>query len=172
MIASSDSVDFDVNDLEYDETIDEELDEEFDESTAVVYDENLENGFVLGKYKFQLLATTECHANYKNCVYIASMMQNSHAETRFWIYQSNSELGIWRFCARITDTIMFKGYKGKKIINAKTTSYEMAYEMAYEMDYIQNTLIHIKLQCYVNMHIHLLHLLTFQTPIIYRHFYK
>ena len=156
MIASSDLVDFDVNDLEYDETADEELDEDFDNSTAVVYNNNLETGIIIGKYKFQLLSTTECHSNYKNCVYISSMRQDSHAETRFWIYQSNSELGIWRFCARITDTIMFKGYNGKKLINAKSTSYEMA----YEMDYIQNTLIHIKLQCYVNMHIHLL------TPLV------
>jgi hypothetical protein len=53
----------------------------------------------------------------------------------FWVYQSNSELGMWRFCTTHPNSAIL--YKGDPTA----------------FDYAQTTLIHLKLQEYINNNI-------------------
>ena len=57
----------------------------------------------------------------------------------FWVYRSNSELGFWRLCSSVegNPTRLYKGDPSIKYSN---------------YDYIQTTLIHIRLQYYINLY--------------------
>ena len=57
----------------------------------------------------------------------------------FYVYPSNSELGVWRLCSYRDDYI----YKGNTITSDD-----------YTYDYVQSTLIHLQLQLYINEHIY------------------
>ena len=138
------SLDFEKDNIEFDTGFGELFEENEQEYSDQTPEASLETGINIQNYNFKLLLRYQCGRSYKNCVRIESKKINnpSGLGTMFWIYQSNSELGIWRFCSRITDDIMYKGTDGFRIINGKRVN--------YEMDYIQNTLIHITLQQYVN----------------------
>jgi hypothetical protein len=55
----------------------------------------------------------------------------------FWVYQSNSEMGLWRYCSYFEGGIYL--YKG----DPQDTP-------TYSYDYVQSTLIHTKLQNFIN----------------------
>lgn len=61
----------------------------------------------------------------------------------FYVYPSNSELGIWRLCSYQRNKI----YKGCNI-----TTFD------YTFDYVQSTLIHVELQLFINKNINQLSL--------------
>jgi hypothetical protein len=56
----------------------------------------------------------------------------------FYVYPSGSELGIWRLCS----------YNGKYIYKGSDIS-----KPNYIYDYVQSTLIHVRLQLFINYHI-------------------
>jgi len=76
--------------------------------------------------------------SYKNTIkiHISSNIPNdSNVYPEFWVYQSNSELGLWRLCSFMMDSdshiTMNKG----------------------DVDYIQSSLIHLDLQKFINKNI-------------------
>jgi hypothetical protein len=58
----------------------------------------------------------------------------------FWVYQSNSELGLWRLC-------IFSDPINTEISEGKFTPF------AKGVDYVQSTLIHLELQKFINTNI-------------------
>ena len=57
----------------------------------------------------------------------------------FSCYQSNSGVGLWRFCSEYNNEGSIQKYKG----NGTT----------YNYDYVQTTMIHLKLQIFINENI-------------------
>jgi hypothetical protein len=91
---------------------------------------------VIDDYKFTLLF--KCVFNNRTNVKIESELinpdnidpdDNNSRGIYFWVYQSKSELGLWRFCSRqpYNKTILFKG-----------------------IDYVQTTVLHLLLQRFIN----------------------
>jgi len=95
---------------------------------------------VIDDYKFTLLF--KCVFNNRTNVKIESELINPpdgiDPENKnlfgiyFWVYQSKSELGLWRFCSRqrYDNVILFKG-----------------------IDYVQTTILHLLLQRFINENI-------------------
>ena len=85
-------------------------------------------------YTFSILEKKYDHRGYKY-INIGSFHEYNrvriYAENtnifNFWIYASNSELGLWRLCAPTPNGILYKG----------------------QIDYVQTTLVHVKLQEFI-----------------------
>lgn len=93
-----------------------------------------DNKIIIDDYEFSLLYKINTRSGYK--VKIESTLVNpniidpENADLQgiyFLVYQSSSELGMWRFCTLYSGNILYKG-----------------------IDYIQTTLIHLKLQEHIN----------------------
>jgi hypothetical protein len=85
--------------------------------------------------EFTLLRKTNYDDRYKEVVNVESIIVEDDDEIQkynFWVYRSNSELGLWRLCINLRG----KFHKGP--------------------DYIQSTLIHIELQHFINENIELI----------------
>ena len=89
---------------------------------------------IIDNYKFTAIRYTSLDVRYQIVVNIKSESLLNGAEESFWIYKSNSELGIWRLC----------------IIRRNFRSFSEEFTFAKGEDYVQTTLIHIDLQLYVN----------------------
>ena len=89
---------------------------------------------IIGNYKFTAIRYISLDVRYKIVVNIKSESLITGVEENFWIYKSNSELGIWRLC----------------IISRIFKSFSEKYIFEKGEDYVQTTLIHIDLQLYVN----------------------
>jgi hypothetical protein len=90
---------------------------------------------IIDNYKFTAIRYISLHEKYKTVVHIKSEFLMDGSEQNFWIYKSNSELGLWRLC----------------IIRNHIYSFETEnFSFAKGEDYVQTTLIHIDLQLYVN----------------------
>lgn len=94
----------------------------------------LEPFIVIDNYKFTAIRYTSLDIRYQIVVNIKSESLIDGTEQNFWIYKSNSELGIWRLC----------------IIRRNFRSFNEEFTFAKGEDYVQTTLIHINLQLYVN----------------------
>lgn len=79
----------------------------------------------INNIKFTIIKQTK----YKNTNREVVKIKSGEKYT-FWVYRSNSELGLWRFCLQ-DETILYKG-----------------------VDYIQTTLVHLELQNFININIH------------------
>jgi hypothetical protein len=66
----------------------------------------------------------------------------------FWAYQSNSEMGLWRWCTGKEKTYTNNGKTVYKYTYDKITGIPF-YKKRYG-DYVQTTLLHIQLQSYLN----------------------
>jgi hypothetical protein len=89
---------------------------------------------IIDGIKFTLVRKSQHSRSHPDAVNIISEKGNEQKE--FWVYRSNSELGLWRFCAQKFDAesnkdIMFKG----------------------NTDYVQSSLIHLKLQQFIFKHL-------------------
>ena len=89
---------------------------------------------IIDNYKFTAIRYTSLDVRYQIVVNIKSESLLNGAEENFWIYKSNSELGIWRLC----------------IIRRNFRSFSEEFTFTKGDDYVQTTLIHIDLQLYVN----------------------
>jgi hypothetical protein len=68
----------------------------------------------------------------------------------FWVYPSNSELGTWRFCSSL-DAMFYKGnYKIYEDNEDKKNVFKLTTTNDYIYDYIQQTMIHIELQKFID----------------------
>ena len=89
---------------------------------------------IIDNYKFTAIRYTSLDDRYKTVVNIKSESLLNGSEENFWIYKSNSELGLWRLC----------------IIRRQFRSFSEEFSFAKGEDYVQTTLIHVDLQLYVN----------------------
>ena len=89
---------------------------------------------IIGNYKFTAIRYTSLDIRYQTVVNIKSESLLNGVEESFWIYKSNSELGLWRLC----------------IVRRNFRSFSEEFTFAKGEDYVQTTLIHIDLQLYVN----------------------
>jgi hypothetical protein len=89
---------------------------------------------IIDNYKFTAVRYISLDVRYKTVVNIKSESLLNGVEESFWIYKSNSELGLWRLC----------------IIRRHFRSFSEEYSFAKGEDYVQTTLIHVDLQLYVN----------------------
>jgi len=110
--------------------------------TASAKSSTVDLSIIINEIRFTLIKKTEYNERYKNVVQISSLLLETEEEeegevqeeTIFWVYQSNSELGLWRFCLQNTDTNgIDRFYKGT--------------------DYVQSTLIHLELQNFININL-------------------
>ena len=78
--------------------------------------------------EFTLIRKTIYDDRYRDVVNVESLVIDDDEEKKynFWVYRSNSELGLWRLCIDLRG----KFHKGP--------------------DYIQSTLIHVELQKFIN----------------------
>ena len=98
----------------------------------------------IGDYTFTLLSK---YTTTYELVQIESKLQDGRREPKiFWVYPSTSEMGLWRCLVHVGTKSIADGnrqvYKG----NVSTPFY----------DYIQQTLVHLKLQQFINENKHLL----------------
>jgi hypothetical protein len=89
---------------------------------------------IIDNYKFTAIRYISLDVRYQIVVNIKSELLLNGSEENFWIYKSNSELGIWRLC----------------IIRRNFRSFTEEFTFTKGDDYVQTTLIHIDLQLYVN----------------------
>jgi len=89
---------------------------------------------IIDNYKFTAIRYTSLDIRYQLVVNIKSESLLNGSEESFWIYKSNSELGLWRLC----------------IIRRNFRSFSEEFTFAKGEDYVQTTLIHIDLQLYIN----------------------
>ena len=89
---------------------------------------------IIDNYKFTAVRYVSLDVRYQLVVNIRSESLIDGVEENFWIYKSNSELGLWRLC----------------IIRRNFRSFSEEFSFAKGEDYVQTTLIHIDLQLYVN----------------------
>ena len=111
--------------------------------------EGLENDYpfiIIDNYKFTLEGKINDRTwNYWN-VYISSEDVNTKEVNKFWVYPSNSELGLWRLSANINDI----KYKGERI-SSRMRKHRPPGDYFY-YDYVQQTCIYIELQVFINQH--------------------
>jgi hypothetical protein len=100
-----------------------------EESVAVEEDETL--FITLNDIKFTIIKKTN-HADTNREVVKIKSLTNTGEKYTFWVYRSNSEMGLWRFCLYADSNIFYKG-----------------------IDYIQTTLVHLELQKFINNNIDL-----------------
>ena len=95
---------------------------------------------------FILIKKTSYDDRYKDVVNVESIITDDDEQQKynFWVYRSNSELGLWRLCLEIRG----KFYKGP--------------------DYIQSTLIHVELQNFINENMDLIPLVSNKKACFYR----
>jgi len=99
---------------------------------------------VIGNYEFLLLGKAEDRYWY---VYISSTnINDSKDTTRFWVYPSNSELGLWRLSAN-WENIKYKG----SFVSLEERQTRGQGDFFY-YDYVQQTCIFIELQIFINKH--------------------
>ena len=89
---------------------------------------------IIDNYKFTAIRYISLDVRYQIVVNIKSETLLNGAEENFWIYKSNSELGLWRLC----------------VIRRQFRSFTEEFTFTKGDDYVQTTLIHIDLQLYVN----------------------
>ena len=77
----------------------------------------------------------------------------------FWVYPSTSELGLWRIDINENNRVKYKGYykQPKKHPRGPENSRSVASSKDVEYyDYVQQTFVHIDLQCFINDHLNVL----------------
>jgi hypothetical protein len=89
---------------------------------------------IIDNYKFTAIRYVSLDVRYQIVVNIKSESLLNGVEENFWIYKSNSELGLWRLC----------------IIRRNFRSFSEEITFTKGEDYVQTTLIHVDLQLYVN----------------------
>jgi len=105
------------------------------------------NPFItIDNYKFTLIGKlNERHYWY---VYIFSEhIADPTDKTNFWVYPSNSELGLWRLSAT-SENIKYKG-QFVSAFERRTRDPTVQY---FYYDYVQQTCIYIELQVFINQH--------------------
>ena len=91
------------------------------------------DSFQLNNYTFTILAKNTVNDMYgRKHVNLQCTDQKNRTLSNFWIYASNSELGIWKLCLCINDNNDYYKHAG-----------------TYG-DYVQTTLIHLDLQNFIN----------------------
>jgi len=95
--------------------------------------------------RFTLLLMTRLNENYQKLIKIKVNVLNEPRETKiypdFWIYQSNSELGLWRLC-------IFSDPRRTRVVEGIFSPFGKG------VDYVQSTLVHLELQTFINKNIH------------------
>ena len=100
---------------------------------------------IIDDIQFTLLFMTRLNENYEKIIKIKVNVLNERRETKiypdFWVYQSNSELGLWRLC-------IFSDQRRTRVAEGIFTPFDKG------IDYVQSTLIHLELQKFINKNIH------------------
>jgi hypothetical protein len=100
---------------------------------------------IIDDIQFTLLFMTRLNENYEKIIKIKVNVLNELRETKiypdFWVYQSNSELGLWRLC-------IFSDQRRTRVAEGIFTPFDKG------IDYVQSTLIHLELQKFINKNIH------------------
>jgi hypothetical protein len=101
---------------------------------------------IIDNFKFQLVQLISVNSKYSQVVQIRVLQPDTNEKiSSFWVYRSNSELGIWRLCISST-------YNIDKMISGKGTWYKGN----ANTDYVQSTFIHISLQNFINDNLELI----------------
>jgi hypothetical protein len=82
---------------------------------------------------------------YKKVAILSGNPNDEENRTLFWVYPSQSELGMWRLC------YTYAGREDKRLQYDKLTS--IFTNPPGTGDYVQTTLIHMELQLFINQHI-------------------
>jgi len=114
---------------------------------AVGPDYNFEEGAIIKINNIEFKLIKKRHSDNYLLVNIISKFLHSvnkkFVTHNFWVYGSNSELGLWRYCTTVEgEGILYKG-------NFSSSN-------GYEFDYVQSTLIHLKLQEFITVNLELL----------------
>ena len=111
---------------------------------------------IIDDIQFTLLFMTRLTENYEKLIKIKVNVLNEPRETKiypdFWVYQSNSELGLWRLC-------VFSDQRRTRIAEGIFTQFDKG------LDYVQSTLIHLELQKFINENIHNIRIQVFDPEI-------
>ena len=103
-----------------------------------------EPSIIIDDYEFTLLGKAE--ERYWHVYIRSTNIHNKSDVNRFWVYPSNSELGLWRLSAMWED-IKYKGNYVEPLERQTRGEGDFFY-----YDYVQQTCISIELQIFINKH--------------------